>query len=58
MLAATAGMNPGRGMNFTLLALVCIQGIAVFKHHFVNREAVLNRMLPRSWKLRGSLGFP
>ena len=57
MPAATAGMNTDRGMNFTLLALVCIHGVVALKHHFVNRDAALNRMLPR-WKLRGSPGFP
>jgi cytochrome b561 len=38
-------------LNFTLLALVCIHGVVVPKHHFVDRDAVPNRMLPRSWKL-------
>lgn len=36
-------------LNFTLLALVCIHGAAAIKHHFVDRDAVLTRMLPRSW---------
>jgi len=58
MPAPTPGMNTDRGMNFTLLALVCIHGVAALKHHVVNRDAVLSRMLPRSWKLRGSPGFP
>ena len=57
MPAAAAGINTDRGMNFSLLALVCIHSVVAFKHHFVNRDAVLNRMLPRSWKLRGSRGF-
>jgi cytochrome b561 len=35
-------------LNFTLLALVCIHGAAALKHHFVDRDAVLTRMLPRS----------
>jgi cytochrome b561 len=34
-------------LNFTLLALVCIHGAAALKHHFVDRDAVLIRMLPR-----------
>jgi cytochrome b561 len=38
-------------LNFTLLALVCIHGAAALKHHFVDRDAVLTRMLPRSWNL-------
>jgi len=38
-------------MNFTLLALVCIHGVLALKHHFVDRDAVLIRMLPRSWNL-------
>jgi cytochrome b561 len=38
-------------LNFTLLALVCIHGVAALKHHFVDRDAVLNRMLPRSLNL-------
>jgi cytochrome b561 len=35
-------------LNFTLLGLVCIHGAAALKHHFVDRDAVLTRMLPRS----------
>src|ERR1017187_861076 len=35
-------------LNFTLLALVCIHVVAALKHHFVDRDAVLTRMLPRS----------
>jgi len=38
-------------LNFTLPALVCIHGVVAPKHHFVDRDAVPNRMLPRSWKL-------
>jgi len=38
-------------LNFTLLALVCTHGAAALKHHFVDRDAVLIRMLPRSWDL-------
>jgi cytochrome b561 len=44
-------------MNFTRLALVCTYGVVALRHHFVNRDAVLKRVLPRSWKLRGSPGF-
>ena len=42
-------------LNFTLLALVCIHGAAALKHHFVDRDAVLTRMLPRSRNPRDSL---
>jgi cytochrome b561 len=38
-------------MNFTLLALVCIHGAVALKRHFVDRDAVLVRMLRRSWNL-------
>jgi cytochrome b561 len=34
-------------LNFTLLGLVCIHVAAALKHHFVDRDAVLARMLPR-----------
>jgi cytochrome b561 len=33
-------------LNFTLLALVCIHVAAALKHHLVDRDAVLARMLP------------
>jgi cytochrome b561 len=36
-------------LNFTLAALVCIHGAAALKHHFFDRDAVLKKMLPRSW---------
>jgi len=36
-------------LNFTLLALVCVHAVAALKHHLVDRDAVLTRMLPRSW---------
>jgi cytochrome b561 len=36
-------------LNFTLLTLVCIHALAALKHHFVDRDAVLTRMLPGSW---------
>jgi hypothetical protein len=29
-------------LNFTLLALVCIHVAAALRHHFVDRDAVLN----------------
>jgi hypothetical protein len=45
-------------LNFTLLALVCIHGVVALEHHFVDRNAALNQMLPRSWNLGGSLGVP
>lgn len=34
-------------LNFTFLALVCVHGAAALWHHFVDRDAVLERMLPR-----------
>ena len=34
-------------LNFTLLALVIIHSGAALKHHFVDRDAVLRRMLPQ-----------
>lgn len=39
-------------LNFTLLVLVCVHSAAALWHHFVDRDAVLKRMLPRSWTLR------
>ena len=33
-------------LNFTLLALVCVHAAAALKHHFVDRDTVLWRMLP------------
>ncbi|MCW5622095.1 MAG: cytochrome b [Burkholderiales bacterium] len=33
-------------LNSTLLALVCIHVLAALKHHFIDRDAVLARMLP------------
>jgi len=35
-------------LNFTLLALVCLHTAAALKHHFVDRDGVLTRMLPRT----------
>jgi len=37
-------------LNFTLLALVCLHTAAALKHHFVDRDAVLARMLPLTGK--------
>lgn len=34
-------------LNFTLLALVIAHAAAALKHHFVDRDTVLTRMLPR-----------
>jgi len=42
-------------LNFTLFALVCVHVGAALKHHFVDRDTVLSRMLPNSI-LRGSAG--
>jgi cytochrome b561 len=39
-------------LNLTLLGLVCVHSAAALWHHFVDRDAVLKRMLPRSWTLR------
>lgn len=33
-------------LNFTLLALVCVHAAAGLRHHFVDRDTVLWRMLP------------
>jgi cytochrome b561 len=33
-------------LNFTLLAVVCLHVAAALKHHFVDRDTVLTRMLP------------
>lgn len=33
-------------LNFTLLGLVCLHAAAALKHHFVDRDQVLRRMLP------------
>jgi cytochrome b561 len=39
-------------LNFTLLALVCVHTAAALKHRFVDRDTVMDRMLP----LRGRKG--
>lgn len=33
-------------LNFTLLALVVVHAAAALKHHFIDRDTVLTRMLP------------
>ncbi len=33
-------------LNFTLLGVVCLHAAAALKHHFVDRDTVLARMLP------------
>jgi cytochrome b561 len=33
-------------LNMTLLALVCLHVLAALKHHFIDRDEVLKRMLP------------
>ncbi len=35
-------------LNFTLFGLVCVHTAAALKHHFVDRDTVLTRMLPLS----------
>ncbi|MGH8851398.1 MAG: cytochrome b [Casimicrobiaceae bacterium] len=35
-------------LNFTLFTLVCVHTAAALKHHFVDRDTVLRRMLPPS----------
>ena len=37
-------------LNFTLLTLVCLHVAAALKHHFVDRDTVLTRMLPLKMK--------
>jgi len=34
------------GLNFTLLTLVCVHATAALRHHFIDRDTVLRRMLP------------
>ena len=34
------------GLNSALFLLVCVHVAAAIRHHFVNRDAVLARMLP------------
>jgi cytochrome b561 len=33
-------------LNFTLFSLVCVHTAAALKHHFIDRDSVLTRMLP------------
>jgi len=33
-------------LNFTLFSLVCVHTAAALKHHFIDRDTVLTRMLP------------
>lgn len=41
-------------LNFTLLAMVCLHAVAALKHHFIDRDTVLTRMLPaRTEKMTG-----
>jgi cytochrome b561 len=42
-------------LNFTLFAVVFVHTAAALKHHFVDRDAALVRMLPRTWS-KGSAG--
>ena len=43
-------------LNFTLLALVCVHAAAALKHHYVDRDTVLSRMLPGASLRRRSRG--
>ena len=42
-------------LNFTLFALVIVHSAAALKHHFVDRDPALVRMLPRT-RPKGSIG--
>ena len=42
-------------LNFTLFSLVCVHTAAALKHHFIDRDTVLTRMLPKS-KAKGNAG--
>lgn len=37
-----------KSINYTMAALIVIHALAALKHHFVDRDDVLRRMLPRS----------
>lgn len=37
-------------LNFTLLALVCVHAAAALKHHYLDRDSGLTRILPRPRK--------
>lgn len=43
-------------LNFTLLGLVCVHAVAALRHHFVDRDTVLWRMLPFAGLRRRSGG--
>jgi cytochrome b561 len=43
-------------LNFTLLALVCVHAAAALRHHYVDRDTVLWRMLPAARPRRPSKG--
>ena len=42
-------------LNFALFALVCVHTMAALKHHFIDRDPALTRMLPRT-RPKGSIG--
>ena len=42
-------------LNFLLFLLVCVHAAAALKHHFVDRDPALTRMLPRI-RSKGSVG--
>ncbi len=42
-----------QGLNFTLLLLVALHIAAALKHHFIDRDGLLSRMLPTR-RLKGS----
>jgi cytochrome b561 len=54
---ALAGLLKGAhvALNFTLFALVFVHTAAALKHHFVDRDPALMRMLPRTGP-KGSVG--
>jgi cytochrome b561 len=54
---ALAGVLKGAhvALNFTLFALVFVHTAAALKHHFVDRDPALMRMLPRT-RPKGSVG--
>jgi cytochrome b561 len=37
------------GLNSTLFALVVVHALAALKHHFIDRDGTLTRMLPVEW---------
>ena len=42
-------------LNFLLFVLVCVHAVAALKHHFVDRDPALTRMLPGA-RSKGSIG--